>query len=99
MASRTLTNPRTGERIIFTKTSRETNGKLFEMSYKMAPHAAIVDEYSHPHQEMAIRVLSGTLTCSVNGVNKKLCAGEGITIPAGVPHFQKNEFEVDVHAI
>jgi len=99
MPARTLHNPRTGETITFTKTSRDTGGELFEMDYKMAPHAAIADEHSHPYQEMTINVSSGTLTCTVDGVDKKIHAGEKTVIPAGAYHFQRNDSETEVHAV
>ena len=99
MTARTVQNPRTGETITFTKTSGETGGELFEMSYKMAPHAAIADEHAHPYQEMIINVLSGILTCTVNSVDKKIHAGEKVVIPAGACHFQRNDSEDEVHAI
>ena len=97
--TRTLRNPKTGETITFTKTSCETGGDLFEMSYKMAPHAAIADEHCHPHQEMIISVLSGALTCTVNGVDNKIRAGDKVVIPAGAFHFQRNDSEEEVHAV
>lgn len=99
MSSRTLQNPGTGETITFTRTSRDTNGELFEMSYKMAPHAAIADEHCHPHQEMNIKVLTGTLTCTVNGLDKETHAGEEAVIPTGAFHFQRNDADVEVHAV
>ncbi|HXH85361.1 MAG TPA: cupin domain-containing protein, partial [Nitrospira sp.] len=99
MSARTLHNPRTGETITFTRTSRDTGGGLFEMNYKMAPHAAIADEHSHPHQEMIISVLSGTLTCTVDGADKKIQAGAKVIIPAGVFHFQRNDSETEVQAV
>lgn len=98
MSARTLHNPKTGETITFLKTARDTQGQVFEMGYKMAPHAAIADEHSHPYQEMSIKVLSGTLTCSIAGVDKLIRAGEAAVIPAGVYHFQKNETEEEVEA-
>ena len=99
MSERTLRNPKTGETITFLKTSRETHGELFQMSYTMSPHGAIVDEHSHPNQAMTIRVLSGTLTCTIDGVEKKLGMGQEVVIPAGVPHFQRNDTEEELHAI
>ena len=99
MGARTLRNPKTGEIITFQKTASDTQGQLFEMSYKMSPHAAIADEHSHPHQEMTIKVLSGTLTCTLDGVDQKVRAGEEVVIPAGVDHFQRNDAEEEVHAV
>lgn len=99
MAQRTLHNPRTGETITFTKTARDTDGQVFEMSYRMAPHAAIADAHSHPHQDMTITVLAGTLTCTIGGAEKKIAAGESAVIAAGIDHFQRNDGEDEVHAI
>lgn len=65
----------------------------------MSPHAAIADEHSHPHQEMIIKVLSGTLTCTIDGRDEKIGAGKEILIPAGVNHFQRNDSDVEVQAL
>lgn len=99
MGVRTLRNPKTGETITFLKTARETQGELFQMSYSMSPHAAIADVHSHPNQEMTIKVISGTLTCTLDGVDQEIEAGETATIPAGVLHFQRNDTGDEVHAI
>jgi len=99
VGERTLRNPKTGETITFHKTARDTQGELFEMSYKMSPHAAIADEHSHPHQDMTIKVLKGTLTCTLDGVDQIVRAGEEVVIPAGVDHFQRNDTEDEVHAV
>lgn len=69
------------------------------MGYRMAPHAAIADEHSHPHQEMTIKVRSGTLTCTIEGVDKEIGGGEEADIPAGVFHFQRNDTEEEVEAV
>jgi quercetin dioxygenase-like cupin family protein len=99
MGERTLRNPKTGETITFLKTARDTDGALFRMSYTMAPRAAIADEHSHPNQEMVIKVLSGTLTCTIGGVDRRIGAGEEAVIPPGVNHFQRNDTDEAIHAI
>jgi quercetin dioxygenase-like cupin family protein len=99
MGERTLHNPKTGETITFVKTARDTDGALFQMSYRMAPHAAIADEHAHPNQEMTIEVRSGTLTCTVDGVDRQVRAGETLTIPPGAMHFQRNDSDEEVHAL
>lgn len=99
MNERTLHNPRTGETIVFSKTAQETNGTLFEMSYTMAPHAAIADLHAHPEQEMTIEVTAGTLTCTIDGVDVHIGPGETATVPAGAFHFQRNDTAGEVHAI
>lgn len=99
MSWRALHNPKTGETILFSKTADETGGELFEMSYTMAPHAAIADVHAHPHQEMTIEVTRGTLTCTIDGVDVQIAAGESATIPAGTYHFQRNDTEEELHAV
>lgn len=99
MSDRVLHNPRTGETIALLTTSQETNGELFRMGYTMAPKAAIADYHCHPYQEMVVSVQSGTLTCTIDGVDKKISAGESVTIPAGVFHFQRNDTDHGVEAI
>jgi quercetin dioxygenase-like cupin family protein len=99
LGARTLRNPKTGETITFLKTARDTHGELFQMSYRMAPHAAIADVHCHPNQEMTINVTSGTLTCTLDGIDREIGAGETVTIPAGVLHFQRNDTDEEVHAI
>jgi quercetin dioxygenase-like cupin family protein len=99
MAARTLRNPKTGETITFTKTARDTHGEVLQMSYKMSPHAAIADAHSHPNAEMAIKVVAGTLTCTLDSVDKEIRAGETAVIAAGVLHFQRNDTDDSVAAI
>ena len=99
MSPRTLHNPKTGETIVFSKTAEETGGELFEMSYMMAPYAAIADLHSHPNQEMTISVTEGVLTCTIEGTDVEVEAGETATIPAGARHFQRNDTDAGVHAV
>lgn len=99
MSPRTLHNPKTGETIVFSKTADETDGELFEMSYAMAPRAAIADLHAHPHQEMTIEVTRGTLTCTIDGVDVEITAGESATVPAGAFHFQRNDTDLELHAV
>ena len=99
MSVRTLHNPKTRETITFLKTSEETGGELLQMSYTMAPRGRIADEHSHPNQEMTITVKSGVLTCTIGGVDRTMRAGDSVVIPPGVPHFQRNDTDEEVHAI
>lgn len=99
MSDRVLHNPRTGETIALLTTAEESGGELFRMGYTMAPHAAIADNHCHPFQEMRVRVEAGTLTCTVDGVDRHVSAGESLTIPAGAYHFQRNDTDQEVQAI
>jgi quercetin dioxygenase-like cupin family protein len=99
MTRRTLHHPRTGGIITSGRTSAETGGALFEMSYGMAPHAAIADAHCHPHQEKTIRARSGTLSCTIDGAVKQMRAGDQGVVRPGAFHFQRNHSEEEAHAV
>lgn len=81
-----LTNPRTGQTMIFRQTAAETNGALLEIETFNEPHRLGEPEHTHPLQESSCEVLSGQLTFHIDGVERVLRAGERVTIPVGVPH-------------
>ena len=84
-----IENPITGERIIFLKTTQETNGDLLRFEYVLPPGFTI-SEHFHPHQEERHEVLSGTLRGRVGGQERDYAEGEGVVGPAGVPHAWRN---------
>ncbi len=84
-----IENPITGERIIFLKTTRETNGELLRYEYVLPPGFTI-PEHIHPQQEERHEVLSGTLRGRVGGQERDYGEGERMIGPAGVPHAWQN---------
>jgi quercetin dioxygenase-like cupin family protein len=50
----------------------------------LEPHA-VVEEHSHPHEQMGI-LLEGELTFTIGGQTRKLRPGEMWRIPGGVVH-------------
>src|SRR5215216_6850049 len=88
-------NPRTGQRMVFvTETS-----DLLEIDTVNPPGGVSEPEHVHPEQESGARVLSGSLTFVVDGVERTVAAGESITIPAGTPHCFRNDGDEDAHAL
>jgi quercetin dioxygenase-like cupin family protein len=75
-------NPVTGQRIRFLEISDEV--LVVEASYE--PGARRAPAHHHPAQHERITVLSGTVQCTVAGVERTLCKGESIEIQPGVPH-------------
>jgi len=77
-AGDTIENPITGERLVFTKTSAETNGEyvLFECFVK--PSGFVAAAHVHPFQEERFQVLDGTVMFRIDG--QELAAGPGDTI-------------------
>src|SRR5207248_10067184 len=82
----TIVNSVTGERIVFRKTSRETNGAAVVIETYVQPNGFVAAAHVHPSQEERFEVLRGTVGFRVG--REKLVAGPGkrLTVPAGTPH-------------
>jgi quercetin dioxygenase-like cupin family protein len=94
-----ITNARTGQRMIFLKTGKETNGNLLEID-SFNPRTDMREPiHIHPKQESSAEVISGKLHFLVNGKEQILSPGEKIVIPAGVPHCFWNEDVEAAHSI
>src|SRR4051794_28479436 len=52
----------------------------------MPPGTGKTDAHVHRDFSQVFEVVEGTATCSVDGTERKLSAGESIDIPQGVPH-------------
>ena len=60
-AGDTIENPVTGERIVFAKTSRETNGEVVVVETFVQPGGFVAAAHVHPGQEERFHVLRGTM--------------------------------------
>jgi mannose-6-phosphate isomerase-like protein (cupin superfamily) len=85
-AGQTIENSVTGERIVFRKTSRETNGAAVVIETFVQPNGFVAAAHVHPSQEERFEVLSGSVGFKIG--RKQLVAGPGqrLTVPAGTPH-------------
>jgi quercetin dioxygenase-like cupin family protein len=82
-----LENPVTGQRIIFQKTSDDTNGELLEVeSVYTKPTPSRPPLHYHPAQEEVFYVLAGELCVIIGGGRKTLVEGEKLIVPRGTPH-------------
>ena len=94
-----IENARTGQRMIFLKTGKETNGIYLEID-SFNPKTDMREPiHIHPKQESSAEVISGKLHFLVNGKEQIIGPGERITIPAGVPHCFWNEDDTEAHSI
>ena len=75
-------NPRTGQRMYFAALRPE----LLRIETEIPPSDEREPRHIHPRQRSAAEVLSGSLVFEVDGDERRLRAGDSITIPAGVPH-------------
>ncbi|MBK6611791.1 MAG: cupin domain-containing protein [Sphingobacteriales bacterium] len=94
-----ITNARTGQRMVFLKTSKETNGNLLEID-SFNPKTDMREPiHIHPKQESSAEVVSGKLHFLINGKEQIVGPGEKITIPAGAHHCFWNEENEEAHSI
>jgi mannose-6-phosphate isomerase-like protein (cupin superfamily) len=82
----TIENPVTGERLVFHKTSADTNGEAVVVECFVQPHGAVAAAHVHPHQEERFEVLRGSVGFRVG--RRKIVAGPGqrLTVPPGAAH-------------
>jgi quercetin dioxygenase-like cupin family protein len=85
-AGDTIENPITGERLVFKKTSAETNGEsvLFECFVK--PSGFVAAAHVHPFQEERFQVLEGTVMFRIDGQEVAAEPGDTILVAAGRKH-------------
>ena len=66
-----LENPATGDRLVFRKTARETNGGSVEYEVTFRPSGFAAREHVHPKQEERHEVVAGTLRLVVAGASRR----------------------------
>jgi quercetin dioxygenase-like cupin family protein len=94
-----IENPVTGERLVFRKTSRETNGEAVVLETFVKPNGFVAAAHVHPHQEERFQVLRGTVGFRLG--RKKIVAGPGqrVTVPAGTAHKFWNAGDDEAHFV
>jgi quercetin dioxygenase-like cupin family protein len=98
-SSEAITNVRTGQKMFFRKTGRETNGTLLEIECFNPSSDVKEPEHIHPVQESTFEVISGKLHFQINGKIQTAVSGEVVRIPAGIPHYFWNGGETEAHYI
>jgi mannose-6-phosphate isomerase-like protein (cupin superfamily) len=92
---KTITNPRTGQRMTFISQSPDE----LQIDSVNPPTDVPAPLRLHPQQETDCRVLSGTLLFDVGGERRTVTAGQTITVPAGTPYCFHIEGSEDAHSI
>jgi mannose-6-phosphate isomerase-like protein (cupin superfamily) len=85
-AGDTIENPITGERIVFNKTSAETNGEAVEIEVYVRPGGVVAAAHVHPYQTERFEVVSGRIGMKLG--RRKLEAGPNdiVVVEPGTPH-------------
>ncbi len=98
-ADQILENPVTGERIIFRKSARESDGHDWEAELFYQPHTGRLPlAHYHPRLEESFEVLAGTASYVIEGEERTSAAGEKFIFRPGTPHINPwNDGEQELH--
>src|SRR5450432_1434922 len=94
-----VVNARTGQIMVFLKTSAETNGQLLQIDCISPPTSVKEPEHVHPYQENKFEIISGSCHFSVSGKEQVIGPGQSISIPPNVRHYFWNSGDTEAHYI
>ena len=94
-----ITNPRTGQVMIFLKTGAESNGELLQMECFSPPTFEREPEHIHPFQQNSFEIISGRCIFRLDGKEQVVGPGQSINIPANVRHHFWNAGDTAAHYI
>ena len=90
--------PRTGEKFVFLKRSRDTQGEAFEIEFFVREFALVAARpHIHATTEERVEVIEGTARMGMGKQEKLLAPGEALVIPPGTVHFIRGEREEFLH--
>jgi quercetin dioxygenase-like cupin family protein len=81
-----LTNPISGETLIFRQTAADTGGELVEVECIVSPGGAVAGAHVHPEQEERFEVLAGQVGFKAGRSTVIATPGETVVVPAGTVH-------------
>jgi len=82
-----------------TRSTADTAGAYFEAVNVIGPGFDGPPLHAHPTAEETYAVTAGVLEVCVDGVWRRLGAGESATVPAGVPHTLRNSSGAEVRLV
>jgi len=81
-----IENPVTGERLVFKRTSAETNGEYVRFECFVKPSGFVAASHVHPYQEERFEILEGEVTFKLDGQEVPTRPGDVVLVPAGKKH-------------
>ena len=99
-AGNEISNPRTGQRMVFRKTGADSVGRELIIECWSPVHPAGEPHepmHTHPKQEKTFRVVDGELTVLMGDHERTLREGEEMIVSAGVPHSFWNGSTANAH--
>jgi quercetin dioxygenase-like cupin family protein len=94
-----LTNPVTGETLVFHRTAVDTNGKAVLVEAFVKPRGAVAAAHVHPAQEERFQVVAGELEFRLGRQTIVAGPGDRVHVPAGTPHRFRNVGEETAHFV
>ena len=86
-AGQIFENPLTGERMIFVKTARDSNGLLLEIEFFIQPDSGKgLPAHFHPSFDERFDILAGSAHYIAGNVERSANANDVILLPRGIPH-------------
>ena len=85
-AGDTIENPVTGERIVFHRTSAETNGEAVVFDCYVEPSGFVAKPHVHPFQEERFEVIEGSVMFKLDGQELPAGPGDRVLVPSGMKH-------------
>jgi quercetin dioxygenase-like cupin family protein len=85
-----IENPVSGERIIFRRTSADTNGELLEFDIELTPDGHVPGMHVHPAQEERFEVLGGSVRFQKGIKRVTATAGDTVVVEPGKAHKFEN---------
>lgn len=90
--------PRTGEKFVFLKRARDTNGELFEIEFFVREFALVAARpHIHATTEERVEVIAGKARMRSGRGEQIVQPGEAMIIPAGIVHSIRREGEEFLH--
>jgi len=90
--------PRTGEKLVFAKRPRDTNGELLEMEFFIREFALVAARpHRHAESEERLELIAGSARVRIGQKEQLLEAGEPVVIPPGIVHSIQREGEEFLH--
>ena len=96
-AGDTIENPITGERIVFNKTSAETNGEAVEIEVYVRPGGVVAAAHVHPFQTERFEVISGRLGMKLDRRKVEAGPNDVVVVEPGTPHKFWNAGDEELH--
>ena len=98
-AGDTIENPITGERIVFNKTSAETNGEAVEIEVYVRPGGIVAAAHVHPYPTERFEVVSGRLGMKLGRRKVEAGPNDVVVVEPGTPHKFWNAGEDELHFV